>query len=179
MRERVASAKTVAFTSAMLGTAISGGLLWLIYVRAPSTPNFDQLAWLPGFNAACNAASVMLLIAGYRAIRRQQKAAHLRFMLAALTSSAFFLAGYVAHHALHGDTKFAGAGAIRPVYFAILISHIALSVVVLPCILSTLYLAATGRFATHRRVARITLPMWLYVSITGVMVYGLLRAYGG
>jgi putative membrane protein len=172
------STRTVALGSAALGSAISAALLWLIYLRDPSEPHSEQLAWLPGFNAACNATSAMLLVAGYRAIRRREVTVHMRFMLAALTSSALFLVGYVAHHALHGDTKFAGEGLVRPVYFAILISHIVLSAIVLPFILSTLYFALSGRFALHRRVARITLPVWLYVSVTGVLVYGFLRWYG-
>jgi putative membrane protein len=179
VKEAVVSTRTVALTSAVLGAAISAVLLWLIYVRAPSGAHGEQLAWLPGFNAACNATSAALLLLGYRAIRRKEIAAHMRFMLAALTSSAFFLAGYIAHHALHGDTKFAGEGAVRTAYFILLISHILLSAVVLPFILSTLYFALSGRFSIHRRVARVTLPIWLYVSVTGVMVYGFLRLYGG
>jgi putative membrane protein len=177
VKETLVSTRTVAATSATLGTAISAALLWLIYVRAPSASHTEQLAWLPGFNAACNAISAALLVGGYRAIRRGRIAVHMRLMLAALTSSALFLAGYVAHHALHGDTRFAGEGSIRAVYFALLVSHIVLSVVVLPLILSTLYFALSGRFAVHRRVARVTLPLWLYVSVTGVLVYAFLRAY--
>jgi putative membrane protein len=177
MRAAGANARTVALTSAALGATISAGLLWLIYLRAPTAPADEQLAWLPGFNAACNAVSASLLTAGFFAIRRRNVAVHMRLMLGALASSALFLAGYVTHHAVHGDTVFHGTGTVRPVYFAILISHIVLSAVVLPFILSTAYFALSGRFPTHRRVARFTLPMWLYVSVTGVLVYAFLRVY--
>jgi putative membrane protein len=176
--EALANTRAVALASVAMGAAITGGLLWLIYVRAPSAAHGEQLAWLPGFNATCNALSATLLVAGYRAIRRRQVAVHMRFMLAALACSALFLAGYIAHHTLHGDTKFAGEGAVRTVYFAVLISHIVLSAVALPLILSTLAFALSGRFTVHRRVARLTLPIWLYVSVTGVLVYGFLRFYG-
>src|ERR1700752_1712733 len=174
MRAAGANTRTVALPSAALGATISAALLWLIYLRAPATPASEQLAWLPGFNAACNAVSASLLTAGFLAIRSRNVALHMRLMLGALASSALFLVGYVPHHAVHGDTIFHGTGAVRPISFAILISHIVLSAVVLPFILSTLYFALSGRFPIHRRVARLTLPMWLYVSVTGVLVYAFL-----
>ena len=86
---------------------------------------------------------------------------------------------YVTYHAIHGDSRFLGQGAIRPVYFFILISHIGLSVIALPLVLSTFYLSLAGHFAQHRRVARWTLPIWLYVSVTGVLVFVLLQIFGG
>ena len=178
MKAAGATPRTVALTSAALGATISTALLWLIYVRTPSAPAAEQLAWLPGFNAACNAVSAALLTAGFLAIRRRNVALHMRLMLGALASSALFLAGYVTHHAVHGDTIFHGTGMVRPVYFTILVSHICLSAVVLPFILSALYFALSGRFAVHKRVARVTLPIWLYVSVTGVLVYAFLRTYG-
>jgi putative membrane protein len=98
-------------------------------------------------------------------------------MLSALGSSAMFFVGYVVYHSFHGDTKFAGAGGVRPVYFLVLITHIVLSAVVVPMILTSLYLALSGRLATHKRVARWTLPIWLYVSVTGVVIFVMLKAY--
>ena len=84
---------------------------------------------------------------------------------------------YVVYHNFHGDTRFPGQGMIRPIYFFILVSHIGLSIAALPLILSTLFYAGTSRFAAHRRIARVTLPIWFYVSVTGVVVFALLKAY--
>jgi putative membrane protein len=99
-------------------------------------------------------------------------------MLSALASSGVFLVSYVTYHAYHGDSTFLGQGAVRPIYFAILISHILLSVVALPLVLSTVYLSLSGRFAVHRRLARWTFPIWLYVSVTGVVVFAMLQVFG-
>jgi len=90
-----------------------------------------------------------------------------------------WLPSHVTYHALHGDSRFLGQGVVRPIYFAILISHILLSVVALPLVLSTFYLSLSGRFAAHRRLARWTFPIWLYVSVTGVVVFLLLQIFGG
>ena len=99
-------------------------------------------------------------------------------MLGALGASAVFLVSYIVYHSVHGDTKFAGQGAIRPLYFFILISHIALSAVVLPLIFSSFFFSLSGRFPQHKKISRYTMPVWLYVSVTGVLVFALLRAYG-
>jgi putative membrane protein len=101
----------------------------------------------------------------------------MRFMLSAVGFSALFFIGYVVYHNFHGDTPFPGQGTIRPIYFFILISHIVLSIVILPLVLSTLYYAVRQQFTTHRKIARYTLPLWLYVSITGVGVFFMLQAY--
>ena len=178
MRAAGASSKTVALASAALGATISATLLWLIYVRTPSAPGAEQLAWLPAFNAACNATSATLLTAGFFAIRRRNVALHMRLMLGALASSTFFLAGYVTHHAVHGDTMFHGTGAVRSVYFTILISHTVLAAATVPLVIVTLTFALRGRFDRHRRIARITWPIWMYVSVTGVVVYWMLY-HGG
>ncbi len=102
---------------------------------------------------------------------------HKRFMIAALVSSALFLITYVIYHNAHGDTPFQGAGFIRPIYFFILISHILLTTVALPLILVTFFFALTSKFDAHRKIARITLPAWLYVSVTGVMIFFLLKTF--
>jgi putative membrane protein len=98
-------------------------------------------------------------------------------MFTAFVFSALFLVTYITNHALHGDMKFHGQGGIREVYFPLLISHIGLSVVALPMILITFFLSLSGRFPAHRRLARFTFPIWLYVSVTGVIVYAMLAAY--
>jgi putative membrane protein len=96
-------------------------------------------------------------------------------MVGALVASALFLVCYLVYHYVHGDTKFTGVGAIRTVYFVILVSHILLSAVAFPLALSTVWFASRARFGTHRRIARVTFPLWLYVSVTGVLIFFLLR----
>jgi putative membrane protein len=160
-----------------LSAAIAGFLIWLIYLKTTRAPAPPWIGMLPAANACFNAASAAALTAGWRNIRRGNRVAHARCMLAAVAFSACFLVGYVVYHNFHGDTRFPGQGMIRPVYFFILVSHIALSMAALPMILSTLFYAGTGRFASHRWIARFTLPVWLYVSVTGVVVFALLRAY--
>ena len=178
MSEAQDSSGRVLLVSGCIGTAACMGLLWLLYGRTMEGPASSNMQWLPAFNAFCNAMSAICLVTGYKAIRERRIATHMRWMLSAFAFSTLFLAGYVTHHAVHGDTKFGGAGLIRPIYFTVLISHVGLSAVALPLILSVLWFAGTGRFATHRRFARVTLPLWLYVSVTGVVVFLFLRAYG-
>ena len=129
---------------------------------------------LPAVNASLNASAAVLLVTGFLFIRQKKIAAHRACMTAAFTVSALFLATYLTHHALHGSTRFQGAGPARAVYFAILISHTALAVAIVPLALRTLYLARRDRIAEHRWIARWTLPLWLYVSVTGVVVYCML-----
>ena len=126
---------------------------------------------LPSVNAALNGTTALLLIIGYGCIRRRWIPAHRACMVGAFIASTFFLASYLTYHAHAGSVRFQGTGWIRPVYFAILISHTILAVVIVPLALRTLYLAARGRFEAHTRIARWTLPLWLYVSVTGLVVY--------
>lgn len=160
-----------------LSAAIAGFLVWLIYLKTTRAPAPPWIGALPAANAFFNSCSAVALAAGWFNIRRGNRVAHARCMLTAVAFSALFLVSYVVYHNFHGDTRFPGQGLIRPVYFFILISHIGLSIVALPMILSTLFYAATGRFASHRGIARFTLPVWFYVSVTGVVVFALLRAY--
>ena len=129
---------------------------------------------LPSVNAALNGTAALLLIAGYLCIRRRRITAHRACMTGAFVASTLFLASYLTYHAHAGAVRFQGTGWIRAPYFAILISHTILAVVIVPLALRTLYLAARGRCEAHRRIARWTLPIWLYVSVTGVVVYWLL-----
>ncbi len=126
---------------------------------------------LPTLNALLNTASAILLVTGYRLIRQGRRDAHRNVMTAALIVSAAFLASYLLYHAQVGSVKFQKTGWIRPVYFSILISHTILAACVAPMALVTVWRAWKGRFDRHRRLARITLPLWLYVSVTGVLVY--------
>lgn len=159
-----------------LSVVAIGFLFWLIYGNEGSQA-FDA-SFLAPVNACLNAASAACLFAGYSAIRNRAVERHRNFMLAALTFSALFLVSYIVYHTFHGDSKFLGAGTIRSVYFFILISHIVLSVVALPLILVTVALSLTKRFPVHKRWARWTFPIWAYVSVTGVMVFLLLRNFG-
>ena len=129
---------------------------------------------LPHLNACLNASSGLLLASGYYFIRRGRVTAHLRCMIAAIVVSLVFLASYLVYHFNHGSTRFQGQGLIRPVYFTILLTHTVLAVVIVPLILLTLRRAWRGQFDRHSRVARWTLPLWAYVSVTGVVVYLLL-----
>jgi len=129
---------------------------------------------LPTLNALLNGLSAALLIAGYLCIRRRRVAAHRALMVAAFVVSALFLCSYVVYHAHAGSRPFTGQGWIRPVYFAILISHVLLAFALLPLALTTLYRAGRGQFERHRRIARWTFPIWMYISVTGVVVYWML-----
>ena len=131
-------------------------LVVVIYGHGRATQAPEWVGWLPALNAVLNGTSAVFLVLALRAIKSRR----------------------IADHSVHGDTKFAGHGAIRPVYFFILISHIALSAVVLPLIFSSFFFSLSGRFPQHKKISRYTMPVWLYVSVTGVLVFALLRAYG-
>ena len=137
-----------------------------------------EISDLPTVNATLNTISAILLTIGYVLIRQRRIEAHKRCMLAAFAVSVLFLISYVIYHANAGSTPFTRQGWIRPVYFTILISHIILAFVIVPLALRTLYLAWRERFEQHRRIAKITLPLWLYVSVTGVLIYLMLYQMG-
>jgi len=161
-----------------LSVAVAVFLIWLIYFKG----RVAAPAWvssLPAANAAFNSLSALCLLGGYFNIRRRNAAIHKRFMLSATAFSALFLASYITYHSYYGDTRFPGQGWVRPAYFALLISHIALSMAALPLIFATLYFSLSGKFPFHRKVARWTFPIWMYVSVTGVLVFFVLRAYTG
>ncbi len=126
---------------------------------------------LPHLNALLNATSGLLLVAGYVLIRRRRIRLHFACMIAALLSSTLFLISYLVYHYHHGTTRFTGQGFVRLLYFILLGTHTVLAAVILPFIVVTLYRAARREFDRHRRIARWTFPMWLYVSVTGVLVY--------
>ena len=133
--------------------------------------NSDIISYLPHLNACLNATSAILLFTGYRFIRAGNVAAHRTCQVSALIVSLLFLTSYLTYHYNHGATRFQGTGLVRPIYFTILTSHTILAMVIVPLVVLTFYRAFRGDFQRHRRIARITLPLWLYVSITGVMVY--------
>jgi putative membrane protein len=152
-------------------------LCWLVYYHAPTDVTGTRLLFLPALNALLNGLSAIALVTGFLFIRSKHVASHRASMFTAFVFSSLFLVTYITNHALHGDMRFHGQGSIRPLYFVLLISHIGLSVVALPMILITFFLSLSGRFPAHRRLARFTFPIWLYVSVTGVIVYAMLATY--
>lgn len=131
----------------------------------------DFYSVLPHLNATLNASSFILLSTGYYFIRRGRVMAHRNCQLAALTASIIFLISYVTYHQHYGATRFTGQGIARPIYFTILTTHTVLAVVIVPFVIVTFRRALRGDFLRHKALARWTLPMWLYVSVTGVLVY--------
>ena len=132
------------------------------------------LELLPTVNATLNTLSAVFLVSGYLCIRKKKIAAHKASMLSAVATSALFLTSYLVYHYYTGSHPFAGQGWLRPVYFSILLSHTILAAAIVPLILVTLRRAWKGDFELHARIARRTLPLWLYVSVTGVVVYFML-----
>ncbi|MCH7910653.1 MAG: DUF420 domain-containing protein [Candidatus Hydrogenedentes bacterium] len=163
---------------ASISAGAIGFLVWLIYFNRFEIEGYRELASvLPAVNATLNAMSTVCLVSGYVAIRRKRRGVHKGLMLSAFACSTLFLISYIAYHSVQGDTKFLGTGWIRPAYFFILISHILCTLFALPLILTTFYFALTERFERHRKIAKVTLPLWLYVSVTGVAIFFLLRAH--
>ena len=132
---------------------------------------------LPAVNATLNGISAVLLVIGYILIRRRRIHQHRRVMIAAFATSTLFLICYVIYHANVGSKPFTGEGAVRTVYFFVLITHVVLAAAVVPMILLSFFTSLSGRLAVHRRLSRYTLPVWLYVSITGVLVFVMLKAF--
>ncbi|MGO9338095.1 MAG: DUF420 domain-containing protein [Terracidiphilus sp.] len=151
-------------------------LFWLIYVHPAADAGSVRLTFLPALNALLNGLSASALLIGYTFIRARRIRAHRAAMLTAFVFSSLFLVSYIVNHALHGESHYPGHSLVRTIYLAILISHVSLSVVALPLVLVTFFFSLTGRIPTHRKVARWTFPVWLYVSVTGVIVYAMLAA---
>jgi uncharacterized membrane protein YozB (DUF420 family) len=142
----------------------------LVYALPPSRADFAA-SILPALNAGLNSAATVCLLFGYRFIRRGQIAAHRRSMLFAFALSAVFLVFYLVHHAQAGSVRYAGPPALRGVYFAILVPHVVLAAAVVPLALLSIFRGLKDQRPRHRRIAKITLPIWLFVSISGVVVY--------
>jgi len=128
-------------------------------------------------NAVINAVVSVLLLAGLFAARSRKLELHKKIMLTAMVLSALFLVSYICHHLFAGDTKFGGVGPIRTIYFIILITHIFLAAIILPFILFTAYRAMVAEFPAHKKLARLTWPIWFYVAVTGVVVYLMISPY--
>ena len=158
------------------GLAVSF-LLWLLYMHRASADFAGRWMFLPALNAILNGLCALALCVGFYFIKHHKREAHRTSMLVAFAFSSVFLISYIVNHALHGDTIFPGHGTVRTLYLSILASHVILSIVALPMVLTTFFFSLTGRFPMHRRIARWTFPIWLYVSVTGVVVFLLLKAY--
>lgn len=152
-------------------------LIWLIYFKETAEKTASWVHQLPALNALLNSASTILIISGFVAIKKRNYILHMKLMLIAFITSSLFLISYLLYHNFVGHTSFPGQGWIRPVYFAILVSHIILSAFVIPLVLTSYYFAFSGKFGTHRKVSKWTFPIWLYVSVTGVMIFFILNAF--
>jgi putative membrane protein len=158
---------------AAVSCAVVGLVAYL--VTRPGGTTAPGVSMLPAVNAVLNATAAVLLTAGFVNIRRRNIAAHRACMLGAFATSTLFLVSYVAYHAQAAAVRFTGQGWIRPVYFFILVTHIVLAAAIVPLALTTIYRAFRAELWRHKRIARVTLPIWLYVSVTGVLVYLLLH----
>jgi len=161
-----------------ISAAASLFLFWLIYIH-PAAAATSDYAFLPALNAVLNGLSATALLIGYTFIRGHKIKAHRAAMITAFAFSTLFLVSYIAHHALHGDVRYPFHGALRSVYLPLLASHIILAVVALPMVLITFFFSLSGRIPQHRKIARWTFPLWLYVSVTGVITYVMLRLAQG
>jgi putative membrane protein len=153
-------------------------LFWLIYIH-PAAGSSTQYAFLPALNAVFNGLAATALLIGYTFIRARKIRQHRASMITAFVFSTLFLISYILHHALHGDVRYPAHAPLREVYLPLLASHIVLAVVTLPLVLVTFFFSLSGRIPQHRKVARWTFPLWLYVSVTGVITYVMLRLAQG
>lgn len=179
----IAALKNVGLAKAIvaivfLSLAVFGFLVWLVYFRTTEAYTSDIIASLAGVNAIFNSLSATFIVLGYLAIRRRQFERHTYMMLGALASSALFFVCYVIYHKFHGETRFRAGQPmeiVKGTYLFILFSHIVLSGISVPLILTSFYLSLGGKLSLHRKVSKWTLPIWLYVSVTGVVVYFALK----
>ena len=181
MTTSVPSSNTRSAIAAILAVSAAAPafLFWLIYVHPAADSASVRLAFLPALNALLNGLSAVALLIGYTFIRARRIPAHRAAMMTAFAFSTLFLVSYILHHALHGDVRYPAHAALRSIYLPLLASHILLAVVALPLILVTFFFSLTGRIPQHRKVARWTFPLWLYVSITGVITWAMLRLAQG
>lgn len=171
-----ASDKNLYLAVAAISVVAVAAIAWVLYLRDRTGTDTAQLAFMPVVNASLNSISAAAQVAGYLAIRAKKQRLHRAMMLTAFGASALFFIGYLAYHYIHGDTRYPADGPMKGVYLAVLVSHIVASIALVPMVLVTLFNAVRGRFTAHRKLARFTLPVWLYVSVTGVLVFVMLRS---
>ena len=175
-KQRPSVALPVALIVAVSAAAVCF-LLWLLYLHHPLDASVARLRFLPALNAVLNGLCTIALLTGFYFIRRRNIPAHRVSMMIAFVFSSLFLVSYITNHALHGETYLPRFRHGEDGLLGILVSHIVLSVVALPMVLTTFFFSLSGRFRQHRKIARFTLPIWLYVSVTGVVVYAMLAAW--
>ena len=163
----------------ILGAVLVAALVFGLMGRGAGAEKHDLASTRPLLHASLNAGSALVLLAGFGCIRAKLRWAHAACMILAGMLTLVFLVSYLQYHYVVGSTPFRAEGAVRTLYFAVLISHTVLAAVCVPLVLTVFYLAARRRFDRHRRVARWTLPLWLYVSVTGVLVYLMLHVWIG
>jgi putative membrane protein len=167
------------FAILVISAVASLFLFWLIYQHPAADTASVKLPFLPALNAILNGLCATSLVIGFIFIRARNIAAHRASMITAFIFSTLFLVSYILHHYLHGDVRYPIHAAYRSIYLPLLASHIVLATATLPLVLVTFFFSLSGRFPQHRKVARWTLPLWLYVSVTGVITYAMLRLAQG
>lgn len=160
--------------NALVSTGALGFLAWLLLLNDGGGVDAD-LSFLPAVNAGLNSLAACLLVAGWIAIRSGRRDVHRYLMVSAFAASSLFLVSYVIYHYAHGDTPYQGEGTLRTIYFVVLVSHVLLSMAVVPLALTAFWYAYRQRFVSHKRVTRVLTPIWLYVSVTGVVIFSMLR----
>ena len=170
--ERIKTPPSIIVAILAVSAVASLFLFWLVYYHAPVDTDHSKLLFLPSLNAVFNGLSAIALVTGFLYVKQRKIRQHRAAMFTAFVFSTLFLVSYILNHALHGEYKLpiAHAGLLWNTYWPMLLSHIVLSVVALPLILITFFLSLTERFPQHKRLARWTFPIWLYVSVTGVLV---------
>lgn len=175
MDESVSKRRAPVAAAVALALAVTLFLSWLTYLREPSSGPPVWIAWLPGVAASANACAAVTLAFGFVMVRRRQLDAHRNAMLTAVGFSAIFFVAYVTRHYFHGDTPFDGTGIVRFLYLSMLVTHILGSVVVLILLPLSIRFAVLRQFGSHKRINHWLLPIWFYVSVTGVAIYFALR----
>lgn len=169
---RIHTPPSIIVTILLVSAAASAFIFWLVYVHPPIDVQGGSFKFLPALNAVFNAISAVALLMGFNYIRQRKVKRHRAAMFTAFFFSTLFLVSYLANYALHGESKLPIAHeAFWKCYIALLASHILLSVIALPMVLITFFFSLSERFPQHRKIARYTFPIWLYVSVTGVAVY--------
>jgi putative membrane protein len=171
-----ASDRNLYFAVAVISIVAVGAITWVLYLRDRTGTDTARLAFMPVVNASMNAVAAAAQVMGYFAIRAKRQNLHRALMLTAFAASTLFFIGYLAYHFVHGDTRYPEGAPYKGPYIALLVTHVVASIALVPMVLVTLFNALRGRFAAHRKLARFTLPVWLYVSVTGVLVFVMLRS---
>lgn len=156
---------------ALLSAIVLVFLFWLIYFNPGRETDLTWVAHLPAVNAFLNSLTTLFLMSGFVLIKSGNRSAHIKCMLTATATSGLFLISYITYHHFQGDTPYLTQGPLRPIYFTILISHIILSMIMVPMVFATLYHAFRKNYSSHKKIARWTFPIWIYVSITGVLIF--------